>query len=314
MIISVSRRTDIPAFYASWFFERLREGFCYTQNPMNARQVNQVSLRRDVVDGIVFWTKNPHPMLDGLNEIAHFPYYFQFTLTAYGQDMERHLPPKEALINTFHELAKRTSPQHVVWRYDPIILTPTYTLDFHLQNFALLAKKLEGAAHRVVISFVDYYAKIAKKWRDMKFQTIGFAEKNALAAGFTEAARSHGFIIESCAEDMDLASYNIAHSRCINDSLLTRISGVPLSLCKDTGQRTACGCVTSVDIGMYNSCAHGCHYCYASYSQESVRKNMQKHDPHYPLLLGTVPEGVLIKEKKQVAYAQKRKSLFDILS
>ncbi len=312
MILSVSRKTDIPAFYVPWFFNRMREGFCYTQNPMNAKQISKVSLQRDVLDGMVFWTKNPRPMLKRLSEIAEIPYYFQFTLTAYGQDMEAHLPRKKELVHTFLELSRRTSSQQLVWRYDPIILNEKYTIDYHLKYFAALAKELQGSAQRVVISFVCYYDKIANAWKRLGFQSMGIEDKNIIAEGLACSAKEFGFTVESCAEDIDLQKYGIVHSRCIDDALLSEISGVTLIASKDAYQRTACGCVRSVDIGMYNSCPHGCHYCYASYSEESIRKNMQRHDPEYPLLLGKVPDSIEIKVKKQKSFVRLRKNLLDV--
>ncbi len=311
MIISASRKTDIPAFYAPWFFERIRQGFCYVQNPRNAKNISKISLQRDVVDGIIFWTKNPRPMLERLNEIAHYPFYFQFTLTSYGQDMEAHLPRKKELVKSFQELARATSPHHVIWRYDPLILTPRYTVAYHLQYFAVLAKELEGYSHRVVFSFVEYYTKIAKAWHTMNFQRIDMDVKHALAQGLSDIARNHGFTMQSCATHEDFTAHGITQARCIDDALLTQIAGTPLTLSKDKGQRNACGCVHSVDIGMYNSCDHGCRYCYASYSRESVQKNMQRHNPSMPLLLGSVPEGVEVKEKQHTSFALKRHGLFD---
>lgn len=312
MILSVSRKTDIPAYYTPWFFNRVREGFCYTQNPMNAKQVSKVLINRDVVDGIVFWTKNPKPMLSRLHEIKDYPFYFQFTISSYGQDIETHLPRKKELVETFQRLSDSIGPYGLVWRYDPILLNPKYTVDYHIENFAILAKNLSQYTHRVVISFIDYYTKIATNWRTLGLQHISLEQKKYLAKNLAEIAMNYSLHVESCSEDINLEQYGIAHSRCIDDRLFAKILGMPFELQKDKAQRAACGCVESVDIGMYNSCNNGCKYCYASFSQESILKNMQRHNPDYPLLLGTVPEGITIKDKKQKLFVQRQKSLFDL--
>ena len=160
MILSVSRRTDIPAFYSEWFYNRIKEGFCYTQNPMNTKQIQKINLNPALVDAMVFWTKNPKPMLPRLNELKQFPYYFQFTINSYATDIETNLPQKKYLVETFKELSDIISPERVVWRYDPILLNDTYTIDYHIKYFETLAKSLQGYTEKVIISYIDFYKKI----------------------------------------------------------------------------------------------------------------------------------------------------------
>ena len=164
MIISASRRTDIPAFYSEWFLNRIKEGFLYVRNPMNAHQISKIDLSRDVVDCIVFWTKNPIPMLPHLDELKDYPYYIQFTLTGYGKDVEAHLPDKKReLIPAFQELSRKIGPERVIWRYDPIAFSEKYTAEYHLRAFTQISEALKGSTHKCVISFVDTYHKNKKK-------------------------------------------------------------------------------------------------------------------------------------------------------
>lgn len=154
MILSASRRTDIPNYYSEWFFNRIREGFVYVRNPMNAQQVSKIDITPKVVDCIVFWTKNPEPMLDRLDELASYKYYFQFTLTGYGKDMECNVPhKKEKMIPIFQELSKKIGTKKVIWRYDPILFTKKYTPEYHLKAFEQIATALQGYTEKCVVSF-----------------------------------------------------------------------------------------------------------------------------------------------------------------
>ncbi len=296
MILSISRKTDIPAFYSKWLFERLKQGFCYVQNPMNAKQVSKILINPDTVSGAVFWTKNPEPMLPHLKKIP-FPFYFHFSLNPYAQDMEVNLPKKNVLIKTFKQLSSLTSPRQVIWRYDPIVISNNYPVDYHIKHFELLAKQLQGYSHQIIFSFMDFYKKNNANCLRLGVRTPSLDEKKFLAKNLAEIANLYNFSMASCAEEIELENYGIKHSSCINRELLEKISGKIFDINKDKGQRQACACVQSVDIGMYNSCSHACQYCYASHSQKSVLSNMKKHDPFYPLLIGQVGAGVEIKEK-----------------
>ena len=161
MIISVSRRTDIPAFYSEWFFNRLKAGEVLVRNPMNARQISKIKLTPDAVDGIVFWTKNPAPMLDRLYLLKDYIYYFQFTLNAYGKEIESGVPSKNRfVIPTFQRLSDLIGPDRIVWRYDPIFLNETYTIDYHIYYFEKLARRLSPFTRKCTISFLDSYRNI----------------------------------------------------------------------------------------------------------------------------------------------------------
>ena len=234
MILSVSRRTDIPNYYSEWFLNRIKEGFLYVRNPMNAHQVSRIDLAPELVDCIVFWTKNPLPMMDRLGELREYPYYFQFTLTGYGKDIEPNLPDKRTvLIEAFRELSRRIGKEKVIWRYDPILFTERYTEAYHVRAFGEIAGALRGYTDRVVISFVDLYAKTNK---NMKGIGMVDQEKEMLvkfASELSQIAGQNGMKIASCAESIDLTSCGIEHNSCIDKQLVERIIGCKISASKD---------------------------------------------------------------------------------
>ena len=173
MIISASRRTDIPAYYSDWFFERIRAGYVLVRNPMNTHQVSRIILSPDVCDGIVFWTKNPLPMLGRLSELSDYPYYFQFTLNAYGRDVEPNIPQKDSvLIPGFIKLSRLTGRERVVWRYDPILLNEKYTLGYHLKYFEKLAQRLHPYTEKCIVSIVDNYRSICRGMKALHAEEI----------------------------------------------------------------------------------------------------------------------------------------------
>lgn len=306
MIISSSRRTDIPACFSQWFFRRLAEGFVCVRNPVNFHQVSRVSLSPEVVDGIVFWTKNPLPMLDSLQLLKDYPFYFQFTLTAYGQDLEPGIPSKNStIVPAFQELSRRIGPERVIWRYDPILLTPKYTTDYHVRYFEELARRLSGYTTKCVISFVDLYRHLGQQ-----FQSLGTAEIIELAGRLSEIARKYGLTLETCAESLDLSQFDIRHGHCVDAELLEQIIGQPLSLSKDKNQRAACGCMASIDIGMYDTCANGCKYCYANHAPAAVRRNLKSHDPSSPLLCGRLTPEDIVMDRVVASCKEMQGSLF----
>ena len=289
MILSVSRRTDIPNYYAEWFTGRLREGFCYVRNPMNPHQVSRVDLSPRVVDCIVFWTKNPANMMKHLEELRDYTYYFQFTLTGYGRDIEPNLPDKrKKLIPTFRELSERIGKERVIWRYDPIFLNEKYTADYHLKAFAEIADHLAGYTERVVVSFVDMYAKIRRNAAEYAIRETSEDDIIPLAKELAQIAADHHLLIESCAEQIELQNLGIRHGSCIDQELIEKLLGCRLSGGKDKNQRKECGCFESVEVGTYNTCLNGCKYCYANFSDEKVAKSVKLYRVDSPLLCGTV--------------------------
>jgi DNA repair photolyase len=253
---------------------------------MNMRQIRKISLAPDVIDCIVFWSKNPKPLLDKLRFINEYTYYFQFTLNPYDNDLEMNLPNKNDIIRAFKKLSDMIGPQRVIWRYDPVLLTVKYNVAYHIDKFYEFAGKLKGYTEKVTFSFIDFYKKIAENIKSVGITEITNDEKNIIADNFSRIANANNFLIDTCAEDIDLSKYAIAHARCIDDRLIAKIKGYDFFAKKDKNQRLECGCVGSSDIGEYNSCSNGCIYCYANHSRAVVSNNVNKHNEFSPLLLG----------------------------
>ena len=312
MIISASRRTDIPAYYSEWFVNRIHDGFVYVRNPMNIHQISKISLSRDVVDAIVFWTKNPVPMMDKIDEFKEYPYYFQFTLTSYGKDIETGLPSKnQVLIPAFCDLSKKIGRERIVWRYDPIFINDTYTVEYHKKYFKTLASKLGKYTEKCTVSFLDLYRNTERNIRPLGIRVPTEDERMEIMKSFVETAQEYGFYIDTCAEEVDLSELGITHARCIDQERIERIGKIHLDVKKDSNQRDVCGCVASIDIGTYNTCKNGCAYCYANYSKVTVENQTQNHDPSSPLLFGRVGSDDVIKERKMKSLIQNQMSLFD---
>lgn len=309
MILSVSRRTDIPNYYSEWFFNRIKEGYLYVRNPINFHQISKISLSPELVDCIVFWTKNPKPMLNRLVELKNYRYYFQFTLTGYGKDIEPNVPhKKKEMIPIFQELSDKIGSERVIWRYDPILLTERYTTEYHIKAFEETARELEGYTKKVVISFVDLYAKMNQKgvyFNEMKEEDCRF-----LARKMAEIAKVHGIEIASCAENIDLSQYGVKHNSCIDKELIEKIIGCQLKVDKDKNQREACGCVESIEVGTYDTCLNGCQYCYANRSEQRIKNTISHYNPLSPLLCGEITEGDKITERKVKSFREEQLSLF----
>lgn len=299
MILSASRRTDIPNYYSEWFYNRIKEGFAYVRNPMNPHQISRVDLSPEAVDCIIFWTKNPGPMIDRLDELSAYNYYFQFTLTGYGRDIECNVPhKKEKMIPIFQRLSDKIGSKKVIWRYDPILFTKNYTPQYHLKAFEQIACALKGYTSKCIISFVDIYAKNRKAMEMAGAYGMEGPGLFELAGGLSEIAKSNGMAIGSCAEKIDLAKCGIEHNCCIDKKLVEEIAGYKIDVRKDKNQRAECGCMESIEIGTYNTCQNGCKYCYANYSRNSVINSCGSYDPDSPLLCGIVGPEDKVTDKK----------------
>lgn len=304
LVISCSRATDIPAFHAQWFMERLRAGYCLWQNPFNAVQRQQVSFSRCAV--IVFWSKDPGPLLPHLEEIAArgIQFYFHFTLNDYVREgLEPGLPPLSRRIATFRELAERIGRERVIWRFDPLLLGPGLDVATLLQRVGRLARELAPYTEKLVFSFLDMYQKTRRRLRrlDPGFRAPTHEEALRIAAGIAELNNTLARPLEiaTCAEALDLSGFGIGKNRCIDPRLMLRLCpedpGIR-SLCgvhrqkqaslleqapdapRDKGQRADCGCAPAKDIGRYDSCPHFCAYCYANASRASVLRGLAAAD------------------------------------
>lgn len=315
MILSASRRTDIPNYYSGWLARRFRAGFLCVRNPMNFRQVSRITLNPNVIDCIVFWTKNPAPMLPYLDEYRRYMYYFQFTLTGYGKDIEPGLPDKRRiLIPAFCELADRIGRDRVIWRYDPIFLSDHYTLDYHVKAFTRIAEALAGRTRRVVISFLDDYEKTKRNMKGINIQGLTKEKMRWLAHSFAVIAGRYGMEIQTCAEKIDLSEYGITHGACIDREYIEHLLGCRLRAGKDHGQRPECRCMESVEIGSYHTCRNGCRYCYANFSDGRVQARIRDFDVDSPILCGKMEPEDRITERKMKTLRENQMTLEDYFS
>ena len=284
MIVSASYRTDIPAFYGDWFLRRLAEGVCRTVNPYSG-QVTQLRLDRDHVDGIVFWTRNAAPFLAGLEQLAAAgtPFAVQYTLTGYPRPLERSVAPLEASLETMRRIARRHGPRALVWRYDPVMLTSLTPPEWHRETFARLTRALADSTDEVVLSFVQVYAK-TKANSDRAAERFGFTwwdpareEKRALLQDLAAIARDAGLTASLCAQP-ELLGPGLGEARCIDAARLSDLAGRTITA-ETKGNRPGCRCARSRDLGAYDTCPHGCVYCYAVRRPETAKHRYRAHDP-----------------------------------
>ena len=276
------------------------------RNPFNHQQVSRISLNSDVVDCIVFWTKNPANLVNKLSVLdrMNYHYYFQFTLTPYGRDVEPNLPDKQDMISTFINLSKMIGRDRMAWRYDPVVLTGRLDQKYHYREFEAMVQKLAPYTERCIISFLDFYEKTKRNMAGLNVVRSDMPEMREIAGNFMKIARSHGLRLETCAEEVDLTDIGIENGKCIDDKLISKILGRDMFFKKAQGQRKTCGCISSIDIGAYNSCPHNCLYCYANYSNDLVKANIALHDPNSPFLIGRPQDDDKVIQKKMESCIQ----------
>ncbi len=304
MILSVSRRTDIPAFYSEWFYRRIREGFVCVRNPMNVHQVSKINISPDVVDCIVFWTKNAAPMLNNLDNLKGYDYYFQFTLNNYENEAEPHIPQLSQRLETFMELSEKIGKERVIWRYDPIFFSDKYTPEYHLKSFEKIASVIGKYTEKCVFSFVDVYpSKNSGNLKKLNFRQPSPEELDSFAAELSRIGKSSGLVLATCAEAIDLEKHGIGHNSCIDKELIERITGAALNVGSDK-QREHCRCVKCDDIGSYDTCPHGCIYCYANFRPNVVSDKLKAYDVNSPILCDSIKETDKIAERPVKSYKQ----------
>ena len=325
LILSASRETDIPAFYSDWFVSRLREGWCEWKNTYSGT-IHKVSF--DKTRMIVFWSKNPKPMLERLDEIEALgfrQYYFQFTLNDYVREgLEPNVPPVAERIDSFKRLADRIGKERVIWRFDPLMLGCADTCLQHdgegavatladarervppaigisinslLERIGNIGRQLKGYTEKLVFSFIDIgaYKKVQRNLEGLGVREFSSEEQRRFAQGLAELNKELGLELATCGEEADLSAYGVRHNKCVDDELMMRLFHNDTALMdfigaeemldgwhiekskKDKGQRKACGCIVSKDIGAYNTCPHLCRYCYANASPEQALANWRRH-------------------------------------
>jgi hypothetical protein len=308
MIINVGNRTDIPAFYSQWFYRRLEEGSVCVRNPYVPHLVTRYKLQPDLVDAFVFCSKNPAPMLSEIDKLSGFQQFWFISITPYGRDIEPRVPPFSDVIGTAGKLSTLLGKKAVVWRYDPVFIGRSYNLDFHLKTFEYMAYLLEGVCEVCVISFVDLYKKTLRNFPDVK--EVSPEDQHFLSHQFVKIAATYGMRVKSCAESRDLDVHGIDSRGCFTKKDLEDLTGLRYMIPKKKSKRESCDCLLENEIGAYNSCPHGCLYCYANFSKAEVRKNWRDHDPDSPLLIGHLRSDDEIRDAVQQSYLEDQLSLF----
>lgn len=313
MLLSVSRRTDIPAWYSDWFLRRLAEGVVWVRQPYRFHQISWIPLAREGIDAVLFWSKDPEPLCRRLDEVdrTEIPYAFQFTLNPYGKTLEPGLRSLEERVDTFVRLAEAIGPDRLFWRYDPIVLNEAWTIDRHRRAFLWLCQRLEGRTNRCTISFVDLYASLRRIQEEGRIRPISAEEMQMIGERFASIGREHGMVLRTCCEEVDLSSCGIIPGACIDREDMERLCGYRLRVKPANGQRLGCRCVESIDIGAYNTCRSGCLYCYATNRPGWAAKTAVEHDPASPLLVGWPSPEDTIVEKKMVSLSDNRSLLYE---
>ncbi len=294
MILNVSGRTDIVAFYTNWFMKRLEAGFVDVRNPFNPKLVSRIHF--EDVDMIMFCTKNPIPMLKYIEKIEK-PMLFHVTLTPYKKDIEPNVIPKGMLIESIKKLSNLIGIDNIYIRYDPIFISDTYTVEYHKRAFSNLCSLLDGYVKYIIVSFIDDYKNVRKNKRILKYRKFNEEDYKEIGISFSKVAREHGMTVQTCFEERNLAEYGFIKGECISHELAYKLTG---KIFKSWKARKGgnCNCVEMVDIGVYNSCKHFCKYCYANYEEEKVNKNYSNHDPNSSLLVGHIESDDVIKVRK----------------
>lgn len=300
MIINTGCRTDIPAFYAKWLMNRIREGYVLVRNPYNPKQVTKYSLSPEVVDCLAFCTKNPEPMLTYLDELDKYKQYWFVTITPYGKDIEPNVPDKQKVIESFKKLSDHIGIDSIGWRYDPIFLENGFDVNRHIECFEKMAKELKGYTHNCTISFLDLYEKVKRNAPDIRPPTK--EEQIEIAKAFSKIGKENNMVIHACCEKTYLSQYGLQCNGCMSQEIVEQAIKNTLQPPKRKNLRQECNCLMGNDIGAYNTCGHLCKYCYANANKQFVIENMKKHDDNSPFLIGRSEPGDKVTEAKQKSW------------
>ena len=293
MILMVSGRTDIPAFYSEWFCNRYEEGFVDVRNPFNQKLVSRIYF--EDVDAIMFCSKNPIPILKYIKRIDK-PIIFHVTLTPYDKDIEPNVPLKGKVIESIKKISNILGRENVVVRYDPVFLSEKYSLDYHLKMFDDLCKRLDGYIEKIIISFLDEYKNVIKNKKYLKYREFTLNDFETIGKNFSKSAKEHNISVQTCFEDFNLVEYGFIKGECLSHELAYKLTGKEYKDWKARGKGN-CHCVSMVDVGEYNTCKHMCRYCYANYDEKKVNDNNLKHNPKSSLLIGELLKDDIIKER-----------------
>jgi DNA repair photolyase len=291
----VSGRTDIVAFYSDWFFKRLEEGFVNVRNPFCRNKVSKINFFD--VDGILFCTKNPIPILEKIDKI-NIPFLFHVTLTPYKKDIEPNVPPKGKIIESIKRLSEIIGKDRIYVRYDPVFISDKYDINYHIKAFDNLCNLLDGYVNKIIISFLDDYKNVRKNIRVLKVKQLIKEDYEVIGTHFSESAKKHDMTVQTCFEEMNLVEYGFVKQDCLSSDLAFKLTGKTNFKKWKAREGNKCSCVEMVDIGVYNSCKHFCKYCYANYDEKIVTSNSLKHNCNSPFLVGESENEDEIKIRK----------------
>ena len=293
MILMVSGRCDIVAFYTKWFINRYREGYVDVRNPFNPKLVSRINFND--VDLIMFCTKNPIPIIPYLKEINK-PILFHVTLTSYNKDIEPNVPDKKKVIEAIKEISKVIGIDNIYIRYDPILINNKYTVDYHIKAFDKLCKLLNGYTKHIIISFIDIYKNVLNNSKYLNLSDITEEDYKRIGLSFSKIAKENNMTVQTCFEDNTLEEYGFIKEDCLSATLAYKLTGKIFDI-QTARKEKKCHCVKMVDIGVYNSCKHLCKYCYANFDELKIDDNIIKHNPHSSLLIGELKNDDIIKER-----------------
>lgn len=295
MILNVSGRTDIVAFYSKWFLNRLKEGYVDVRNPFNPNLVSRIDF--DDVDLILFCTKNPIPIVDKLGDIK-IPYIFHVTITPYKDDIEPNLPSKSKIIEAVKKILTRVGIDNIYVRYDPIFISEKYNIEYHIKAFTKLCSLLKGYVKTIIVSFIDNYKNVRKNLPYLKYRSFTEEDYKLIGENFSKIAKDNNMVIQTCFEERNLTEYGFIKGECMSKELAFKLTGKTYKKWQ-ARKGNACNCVELVDIGVYNSCNHLCKYCYANYDESKVKENINNHDINSSLLIGHINSDDIIKPRKK---------------
>lgn len=297
MIIQTGMRTDIPAFYADWFANRLREGFVLVRNPWNPSAVTRYELNPSVVDMIGFCSKDPDPMLKYMDLLRPYGQYWFVTITPYGKEIEPNVPDRHVVMDTFCRLSEIVGIRSIAWRYDPILIDSYWTTERHIEAFSSMAERLAGFTQTCVISFIDLYEKVKRNFPEAG--TVSAEDQIRLTSSFVEIGKRHGMVIRPCGESRSLEALGADCSGCMTVRTFEAAIGQNLKVPPNPFNRKECACYLTGDIGAYNTCGHFCRYCYANADRKTVLRNRKLHDPQSPFLIGREQPGDVVRQARQ---------------
>ena len=297
MILNTGLRTDIPGFFSEWFYNRIEDGFVYVRNPYAKNQIYSYRLDPELIDCIIFCTKNPKPMFENLEKIDKFNQYWHITITPYEKEIEPNVPPINDVLESFKYLSKKLGKENVTLRYDPIFINEKYTLEKHIESFEYIINSLSGYTTEAIISFIDLYEKTKRNFP--KAREVTKDERLKLGKEFAQIGKKNNITIKTCVEGSELDKFGIDSSGCMTKEVIERAINKNLNIPKQKARNGECYCLLNNDIGEYNTCDHGCLYCYANSNKRLVKRNLKLHDPKSPILIGEIKEDDIIKEMNQ---------------